>query len=64
MWLKANNSLYADVGINSDWLGEAVRDDKDMFDGLLEQTGASEDMMSLNNRMGSLVLYKVHGELY
>ena len=42
-WLKANNPLYSDIDINSDWLGESLRDDKDLFDSLVEPTGASNN---------------------
>ena len=29
-WLKTNNPLYANVGINVDWLEEGLTDDKDL----------------------------------
>ena len=36
-WLRANNPLYRDVKINSDWLDDAAQDDADLWDALSAQ---------------------------
>ena len=36
-WLTANNPLYKDVQINSDWLDDAARDDADLWKALSAQ---------------------------
>ena len=36
-WLRANNPLYKDVQINSDWLDDAARDDADLWEALSAQ---------------------------
>ena len=36
-WLRANNPLYKDVQINSDWLDDAAQDDTDLWEVLSAQ---------------------------
>ena len=36
-WLRANNPLYRDVKINSDWLDDAAQDDADLWEALSAQ---------------------------
>ena len=36
-WLKANNPLYADIEIASDWVGSAIADDQELVMSMLEQ---------------------------
>ena len=36
-WLRANNPLYKDVKINSDWMDDAAQDDADLWEALSAQ---------------------------
>ena len=40
-WLKANNSLYADIDINEEWLGQAMANDDNLFAGMVEPSDAN-----------------------
>ena len=33
-WLRANNPLYKDVKLNSEWLDDAAHDDADLWEAL------------------------------
>ena len=36
-WLKANNSLYANVNVNEHWVDESEANDSDIFSSLVKQ---------------------------
>ncbi len=36
-WLKANNPLYRDITINSDWQADAAEDDADLWEAFSSQ---------------------------
>ena len=36
-WLQANNPLYKDIQINSNWLDDAAQDDTDLWEALSAQ---------------------------
>ena len=41
-WLKQNNSVYADIDINEQWLEQTVSNDQDLFGGLVEHCDTSD----------------------
>ena len=53
-WLKANNPLYANIVINTDWVEEALCNDPDLFRGLIEQHDTTDECNDTqSDRMGS-----------
>ena len=53
-WLKANNPLYTNIAINTDWVEEALCNDPDLFRGLIEQHDTTEECNDTQSeRMGS-----------
>ena len=48
-WLKQNNPLYAETDINEDWLEQAVSNDEDLFNGLVQQCDTNQDTENMNS---------------
>ena len=51
-WLKANNSLYANIKIADDWVDNAIADDEELVMNMLEQDEPMDDSEVSNDNSG------------